>query len=126
MDEQRVKRGAEARVRFVAAQRGPWSVEDEVRAILEAADREPDPAPVWPSDESVTEHRVAIGVTAKLGQAWFERVRTGLRAAMLADPIIRAAVALTTYHPSLCSSYQQLHEIRDAVRASGLTPEDLS
>lgn len=66
--------------------RGHLSVPEEVaRAVLEAADRE---SPKWPTDASVEK----FGVTALAGSDVFEDTRDDLRAAMLADPIIKAAV----------------------------------
>ena len=59
------------------------------RAMLEAADRE---SPKWPTDKSVK----ALTSAANTTDGWHshEGRRAALRAALLADPIVKAAVAL--------------------------------
>ena len=62
------------------------------RAMLEAADRE---SPKWPTDKSVKAFTSAANTTG--GWHSHEGRRAALRAALLADPIVKAAVALVAY-----------------------------
>ena len=75
--EQRIKDAAAV----LRDQINPCNHEMLARRVLEAADREQQ----WPTDESM---RIAWGEDASLDDEW----RTYLRAAFLADPIIKAAV----------------------------------
>lgn len=82
--EQRIKDAAAVLVGLNVS--GP-SAERWARDVLEAADHEP---PKWPTDESVhCVHRPE-------DEEW-EESRQYLREALLADPIIKAAVALRRF-----------------------------
>lgn len=80
--------------------------------ILEAADRE---SPKWPTDESVRDFEAAMDPAYT-----HEDIRTALRAALLADPIIKAAVALRdAYRLPECLD-PQVGDLVDAVNEAGL------
>lgn len=84
-------------------------------ALLEAADREP---PTWPTDESV--EAFCRVVSANGGYAAGAR-RPGLRAALLADPIIKAAIAYRDVNgPTRQCSSLSGRLICDAVDEAGL------
>jgi hypothetical protein len=58
--------------------------------VLEAADRE---TPAWPTDDSIDAYTDVRGFSREQNEASRVLYRAGLRAAMLADPIIKAAIA---------------------------------
>lgn len=76
------------------------------RRMLEAADREP---PKWPTDHSLDE--------LWSGEAWSEEDRDVLRRAMLADPIIQAAIRLRDIGRKECTLVD-IVIARDAVVAA--------
>lgn len=73
---------------------------------LEAADREP---PKWPTEESV---RAMADVP--------EYVREDLRAAFLADPIIKAAIRLRDAYQRPACFDDEIGAVYDAVNEAGL------
>jgi hypothetical protein len=84
---------------------------------LEAADREP---PKWPTDESV----FAINKCRRSG-AHIEDVRNATREAMLADPIVKAAIALRdeivlAVGPVGLETARVVQAVIDAVNEAGL------
>lgn len=81
--------------------------------VLEAADRE---RPVWPTDESVRAYQ-STPITGVFGDA---AVKKCLRAAMLEDPIIVAAVSVCRGLPSTQIPIGSLKIVYDAVEAAGL------
>lgn len=91
--EQRIKDAAEAL--RTADQRKMFnaSFEEVAQIALEAADAPPKPQ--WPTDEQVHLYRRAESpqLPPRALPSEMEPIRAGLREAMLADPIFKAAVA---------------------------------
>lgn len=87
---------------------------------LEAADREPP----WPTDESVNAHRAVE--PALTDHVPFTITRTRLRAALLADPIIGAAIAYRDENRKRREANGELldwpegQSLADAVNGAGL------
>lgn len=95
------------------------SARSVARAALEAADREPPKWPTdeseWPTDESVRAYARVVGNVLPQDEE-----REALRAAFLADPILKAAVALAGGYDSLTNVGQRLRALIEAVREAGL------
>lgn len=93
------------------------SVQDLVRDVIAAYD--PPPKPKWPVDESV----FAINKCRRSG-ALIEDVRDATREAMLADPIIKAAIHLRDIAQlegaATPETMRRAQAVRDAVREAGL------
>lgn len=85
---------------------------------LEAADREP---PTWPHNESVNAyHDAYLTEFDRPPCGVFEQERRVLRDALLADPIIKAALAYVNVDPDEGHLYRYGQAIVDAVREAGL------
>lgn len=94
------------------------TVAELVSAILDAADREP---PRWPTDGSVSAFGAVLAKHKATTALSPHQSREILRAAMLADPIIRAAVALAEdYTPKPDCLRESIAAVVDAVREAGL------
>lgn len=85
--EQRIKDATAEFERIGYKQHSPESI---VRAVLKAADAPP--KPTWPTDQSTRKSSIT-GLGEPPGTEDFETQRRYLRDAMLADPIIKAAIA---------------------------------
>lgn len=87
-------------------------------AMLEAADRE---KPKWPTDESVERFYRALGWDHQSEYGHIERWRDGLRAAFLADPIIKTAISLRDRStPGGAPVGGSVKQVLDAVNDAGL------
>lgn len=107
LDETRLKQATDAL--YDGGYFTPSEVENFARRAVEAYLA--DPKPKWPTDESLT----ALEHSAN----WNEHDRDDLRAAFLADPVIKAAVA---YARCFGDGNRALYgcELRDAVKDAGL------
>ena len=112
--EQRIKDAAEvvANIAMGRLQGGPDAL---AAAILKAADREPQK---WPTDESVRAFDCgAFGIPVDED---FEAIRHDLRASLLADPIIKAAIAYRDNAPAGSGDTWRGKALLDAVNEAGL------
>lgn len=117
--EQRIK---DAAVAIARAHNHSERVTDYDRAMaqtaLEAADREPQ----WPTDDSVNEYHAAY--VDEFGQppcGTFEMERELLRAPLLADPIIKAAIDYRdAMRPDMIGASEAPEELIRAVDEAGL------
>jgi hypothetical protein len=110
--ETRIKRAAaelEGLVPLFLKSTRDWSA--VARKVLKAADREP-----WPTDESVDAHRAVE--PALTDHVPYEVTRARLRAALLADPIIQAALIYTA--GTACERRTRGDAVMAAVREAGL------
>lgn len=127
-DDQRIERAAAELCRI--RQNGGWTVlpgrtreeyRQAAREILEAADRE---SPKWPTDESVHAFGVAENARFLRGPKGDPDYREPLRQALLADPIIRAAVELRDVRKArpdrAWERSEALQGVVDAVNEAGL------
>lgn len=91
-----------------------WS--EIAKKVLEAADREKS---VWPTDESLGYFLKPDGSPLRASDKdTAETVRGSLRAAMLADPIVKAAVAVVA-RGELADNRMQLVQLHTAVHRAG-------
>jgi hypothetical protein len=90
---------------------GPCHLEI-ARQVLEAADREP---PVWPTDESIA----ALNAASHDGKSSQREI---IRAAFLADPIIKAAIAYRNERTADANTFRgpEGNAVIDAVNEAGL------
>lgn len=120
--EQRIKDGIEAARSAVGCHLlTTSSVERLVRDVLEAADREM-PQPKWPTDESIRRYRRDVGLgSVDPGDEPFEASRHAVRAAFLADPIIKAAIGyVRAYGSERANLGRPAQALIDAVNEAGL------
>lgn len=87
--------------------------------VLEAADAEP-PKPVWPTDESLEAYGEAIRPRYPVTAEKHREHREWLRVAMLADPIIQAAIAYRNRVEEIPGRNKQSRRLTDAVNEAGL------
>ena len=92
---------------------GQEALREEARVILEAADAPP--KTMWPTDASLD---VMMSAT-QVSEAEREGMRSGLRSALIADPIVQAAITVAN---SGSETYRKfaVRNLRDAVKDAGL------